>query len=389
MQIKRNIVDHLLYGLTHFPVAGIVGPRQVGKTTLANQISQNIPKKVLYLDLEKPADAVRLQNAEIFFESNEDKCIIIDEIQRQPELFPLLRSMIDKNRTNARFLILGSASPAILRNASESLAGRIIYTELTPFLINEINQDEQTKLWYRGGFPLSFLAETEEFSRVWLQSFIQTYIERDLPALGLQISPVLLRRFWTMLAHFHGNIWNASNFARSLGLNYKTVNRYMDFLEGAFLIKRLYSFYPNVKKRLVKAPKIYIRDSGLLHGLTNLSSFEALQNNVLIGASWEGFVIQQVCNLIQNKLQTYYFRTHDDAEIDLVLTDAERIIAGLEIKYTNAPGITKSMRYAINTIASENNFIITPYSDDYPIAKDIQVCSLQTFVKKYLPGLMS
>ena len=320
MYINRNITNELLNYIQHFPIVGIIGPRQVGKTTLTKHLMDKIDKECIYLDLELQEDFSKLSEPQLYLEPHDDKCIVLDEIQRMPQLFPILRGLVDKKRIAGRFIILGSASPNLIKDSSETLSGRIVYKELTTFNLTEIiDASNMFQHWFRGGFPEAFLSPDEKLLHIWIRNFIQTYIERDLPLLGLSASPIVIRKFWTMLAHFHGGIWNASNFAGSIGVTIPTINRYLDFLEQAFIITRLQPFYLNLKKRLVKSPKIYIRDSGILHHLTGITDFEQLQGNVIIGHSWEGYVIEQIKQRIDDEVDLYFYRTHNGTECDLVL----------------------------------------------------------------------
>lgn len=389
MYINREITDELIRLIKQFPVVGIIGPRQVGKTTLSKELMDHIEKECIYLDLELPSDQTKLSEPQLFLEQHFEKCIILDEIQRMPEIFPILRGLVDKYRVGGRYIILGSASPSLLKQSSESLAGRIIFKELTPFNLIEIADNHDLPLhWFRGGFPDAFLAPDEQYYRNWMRSFIQTYLERDLPLLGLPANPELMGRLWTMLAHFHGGIWNASNFSRSLGITVPTVNRYLEFLDAAFMINRLQPFYLNLKKRLVKSPRVYIRDSGILHYLAGISDFQDLQGNPLIGNSWEGYVIEQVEQVLPDDIDLYFYRTHNGSESDLVPVRGSRPLACIEIKYTSAPEASKGFRISIQDLGTENNFIITPKSDTYPVGDGITVCNLFDFLSCHIHSIM-
>jgi predicted AAA+ superfamily ATPase len=364
---------------------GIVGPRQVGKTTLAKYLLANLQKESVYLDLENPKDTAKLYDPVLFFSRNEDKCIVLDEIQRQPELFPILRSMIDQHRVAGRFIILGSASPDLIRDSSESLAGRITYQQLTPFNLTEVQEkDDKFHHWIGGGFPSAYLAPNDKIREKWLSSFIQTYIERDLPMLGLDINRNSIRRLWTMIAHVHGNVINMSNISRSLEVSSTTLKKYLSFLENAFLIRQLYPYSTNLKKRLVKSPKIYIRDSGILHHLLSISNLNALESNPVIGASWEGYAIEQIAQRIEGDAECYFYRTHEGAECDLVIVKSGKPIASIEIKYTSSPKPQKGMLQSFSDLGSGNNYIITPNTDDYLITEKIRVCSLSVFLEKHI-----
>jgi predicted AAA+ superfamily ATPase len=389
MYIQRKVTSELIKLIDQFPVVGIIGPRQVGKTTLVKNLIDHINKECIYLDLELPEDQSKLYEPQLFLEQHFDKCVILDEIQQIPQIFPVLRGLIDKHRVAGRYVILGSASPDLLKQSSETLAGRIVYKELTPFNLTEISDNFDLNLhWFRGGFPEAFLSTDAGFYRTWMRNFIQTSLERDLPLLGLSVSPILMRRLWTMLAHFHGGIWNASNFAKSLGITIPTVNRYLEFLDAAFIINRLQPFYLNLKKRLVKSPKIYIRDSGILHYLAGISSFQDLQGNVLIGNSWEGYVIEQVKQVLPGEFDLYYYRTHNGTESDLVLVRGNKPLASIEIKYTAAPKLSKGFQISIEDLGTSKNFIINPKSDTYPIGKNVIVCSLFEFISRHIHSII-
>ena len=381
MYIHRTATTKILDLLSHFPVVGIIGPRQVGKTTLAKKLIPHIERECLYLDLELPEDFSKLHEPQIYLEQHQQRCVILDEIQQLPNIFKLLRALVDRNRIPSRFIILGSASPDLLRQSSESLAGRIAYVELHPLNLTEIHeQHDIVEHWFKGGFPQAFLTKDTGIYKAWIRNFIQTYLERDLPNLGLSADPVLMRRLWTMVSHYHGGIWNASKFANSLDLTVPTVNRYIDFLEAAFILHRLSPFYLNIKKRLVKSPKLYIRDSGILHFLAGITDFENLQGHVLIGNSWEGYAIEQIKQLLPEELSCYYYRTHQGTECDLVLVRGTEPEMGIEIKYTAEPKPAKGFINAIEDLGTEKNYIITPKSETYPLSKTMSVCSLKDFI---------
>jgi hypothetical protein len=387
--VKRILEKELLELLSFFPAVGVIGPRQSGKTTLARMLMERYSKKSVYLDLESPTDRNKLSEPEYFFEDNKDNCVVLDEIQRMPVLFPLLRSSIDKYRIPGRFIILGSANPAIMKDSSESLAGRIAYKELYPFNITETGFENLKKHWLRGGFPDAYKQKNIANTKTWLENYITTYIERDLPVIGLDASSVTLAHFWTMLAHSHGNIFNASNFARSLGVSSPTVTRYLHFLEEAFLVNSLMPYYYNTKKRLVKSPKVYIRDSGVLHYLTNTLDPSVLPVHIIVGSSWEGYVVEQVKQILGRNPGMFYYRTHQGTECDLVLVKGIKPLASVEIKYSSSPDMTKSFTLAINDLGTKANFIITPDSDDYTIRENVKVCSLQTFLTSHLKEIIS
>jgi len=383
--IKRSVINDVLELISFFPVTGLLGARQVGKTTFAKELISLIDKECIYIDLEYPDDLAKLTEPSIFFKQNEGKCIIIDEVQRMPSLFPILRAVVDQKREAGRFILLGSASPDLIRDSSESLAGRIAYREIATLNLLEIESvNTQEYHWITGGFPEVFLSKKDKFKALWYQNFIQTYIEKDLPQLGLRVDSLLLRNFLMMLAHNNGNIWNASTIAKSLGVTSPTVQKYLSFLENSFMITVLPSFHINVKKRIVKAPKIYYRDTGILHYLHKTPSLEDLQGHPVIGSSWEAYVIEQIKQLVQNKYGMYFYRTHRGAECDLLLVDGTKVVYSIEIKYSSAPKVTKGHLISIEDVNAEQNFMITPNSDEYLIKEHIRVCSLKVFLKNYL-----
>jgi len=375
IMIRRRIQENIIKSLKQVPAVGLVGPRQAGKTTLAKMIAETVKKPVIYLDLENPHDLQKLDNAQLYFQQYQNHLIILDEAQRKPEIFPLLRSLIDQDRKPGRFMILGSASPSLKRQASESLAGRIAYFELSPFTLDEINEEKDNfkKLWLRGGYPESYLADSDESATAWIQNFIQTHLERDIPVLGIRVPATTLLRFWTMVAHCNGQLWNASRLAESLGVDSKTSRRYLDILEETFMIRQLQPFFSNVKKRLVKSPKVYIRDTGLLHTMLKIFSYDDLYANPVLGASWEGFCLEQIIALKPPKYDAYFYRTQSAAaaEIDLVLSKGLKVEIAVEIKYSLTPKLTRSSTNAINEVAPLKTWIVYPGEESYPIKKDI------------------
>ncbi len=384
--ILRNKLTEIAEALSFFPIVGIIGPRQVGKTTLAKEVAKNIKKETIYIDLENPRDIAKLQDPVLYFEDNINKCIILDEIQNTPYLFSILRSMVDLKREPYRFIILGSASPDLIRDSSESLAGRIAYIELSPFNLTEINkQNNLDKLWLRGGYPDAFLAKKNNFVEQWHYNYIKTYIERDLPNLGLKTNKNILIKLLQMSSHIHGDVINYNNLAKSLGLSSNTIKKYISFFESAFIIRLLQPFHTNIKKRLIKSPKIFIRDSGILHYLQNINEKEDLYGNPILGNSWEGFVIEQIIELLPNKYQYFFYRTHDGSECDLVIAKSQKPIVSIEIKYSSSPKLTKGSFYAFSDLNAIENYVITPNSDNYLIRENIRVCNLNDFLKNYLP----
>lgn len=386
--IPRLLEKKLLTMTKHFQVVGVIGQRQVGKTTLVKSIMSKLTKNVIYLDLERPSDRLKLDDAELFLSQQQEKTVIIDEVQHKRDLFPLLRALVDQTNEPGQFIILGSASPDLIRDSSESLAGRIGYLKLTPFLIPEISKHiSQAQLWMKGGFPRASLASSDEVWAQWTDNFIRTYLERDLPMLGLRVEPPTLERFWRMLAHLSSHILNMAELAKSLGLTSPPIRRYLDFMENAFLIKRLYPFSSNTKKRLVKSPKVYLTDTGLMHRLLNITDYDDLLGHPSIGNSWETFAINQILSVNADRLTPHFFRTQHQAEIDLVLTKGFQSKAAIEIKYSNAPTLSKGNYLALDDIGAPTSFVITPSSDDYLFKEHIRICSLETFIYKYLPEI--
>lgn len=375
----RQIFPFLQEYLSIFPAVGLFGPRQAGKTTLVKSLI--LEKETLYLDLEKASDRAKLVDAELFLKSHANKTVILDEIQLMPELFAELRSLIDEQREAGRFILLGSASPDLIRSSADTLAGRFGYLALTPFFLNEIEEAEQEKLWIRGGFPLSFLAKTDRESQLWRQNFIKTYLERDLAQIGLSTDPRLVERFWIMLANAQGGIWNGESFARALGITRPTVNNYLKYLEGSFMVRTLQPFHHNIKKRLVKSPKVFIRDSGLLHSLTGVDSMSALQNLVLVGASWEGFVIEQIIATFGTAYEYYFYRTHQGAECDLLLVKNGKVKIAVEIKNTVSPKITKGLEISMEDTEAEEGVVICRIEEGYPLSEKVKAVGLREFLK--------
>lgn len=378
---KRKYTDEIIKLSNHFPVVAVIGARQVGKTTITRLLQNKLAKPVHYIDLELSSDYNKLENPELYLSRLSEQCIVIDEIQRKPDLFPLLRALIDRTGENCQFIITGSASPDLLRQSTESLAGRIAYVEINPFSIDELpNFISIEKHWFTGGFPKALLASDTEFALQWIDNFIKTYIEKDLRMLGLSTEPILLRRFWTMLAYINGNVLNYSNLASSLGISVNTVKKYIDFFEHVFLVKRLYPYFPNIKKRLVKSPKLFITDTGILHFLLGIESMEELYGNPALGNSWEAYCISQILSLVKNKYQAFFFRTHDGAECDLILNKAQKPVYAIEIKYSASPKLTRGNNQAYQKIMSKNNFVIIPKGESYPIRKNIQVIGIKEFL---------
>ena len=369
--INRLLQERVEKSLIKYPVVGILGSRQVGKTTLAKMIKNRMKRKVIYLDLELPSDLNKLQDPELYLERFEDTLVIIDEIQRMHSLFPLLRALVDRKRTAGRFLILGSASPELIRHSSESLAGRIIYHELSPFSLAEINSENIQKLWLRGGYPKSYLLRSNDDSFTWREAFIKTYLEMDIPQLGIRIPAQHLRRFWTMIAHSHGQLWNASKIAGSLGVSAPTVKSYLDILEETFIVRQIQPYHSNIKKRLIKSPKVYIRDSGLLHTLLNIRTIEDLHGHPSLGSSWEGFIVGQMLGILPERWQTYFYRTGAGAEIDLILFDSKHKPVAIEIKYSMSPKVDRGFWNAYEDLSCKKGFVVYPGAESYPLGKNV------------------
>lgn len=389
--LKRNLQHTITHLLQEYPSIAVLGPRQVGKTTLVKKIAKQQKKKTLYLDLEKEIDIRKLTDAESFFDLYKDQCIILDEVQTIPKLFTILRPAIDEYRKPNRFILLGSASPELVAGVSETLAGRIAYIELTPLGLLELpKRISQRKHWFRGGFPKALLAKTDGWYIQWMDDFIRSYIERDLTLIfGVQFSANIMRNFWTMLAHANGNIWNAETFARSLGITSVTVNKYTDYLEAAFIIHRLPAFFINAKKRLVKAPKVYIRDSGLLHRLVNIQNTLDLQGNAVVGASWEGYVIEQIYRCLETHgWNMYFYRTQVGAEVDLILISPSGKMSCIEIKSTNNPKISKGFYQSVTDLKPNFQYVITPTAEKIISVEGVVICSLLGFLKHEIRNIL-
>ncbi len=379
--INRQTKHKIEKALKRQAVVALIGPRQVGKTTLALEISKNQPS--IYLDLESNKDKSKLLDPNLFFQQHEDKLVILDEIHRIPEIFMELRGVVDERRRKGKrtgqFLILGSASINILNQSSETLAGRIEYVEMNTLNLCEINtnKDSINNLWLRGGFPDSYLSDTDENSFDLRDSFIKTYLERDVPLFGPRIPSETLRRFWTMLAHNQGSLLNSSKLAANLSISAPTVTSYVDLLVDLLLVRRLEPFYVNVGKRLVKSPKTYIKDSGLLHSLLNIETMDDLMGHPIIGTSWEGFVIENILSIIPKRASVSFYRTSAGAEIDLVIDfGSKNGIWAIEIKSGLSPKIEKGFRNAIEDIKPSKSFIIYSGKDSYPVGNNINVLSL-------------
>lgn len=371
--------------LSWSPAVALLGARQIGKTTLAKQVAHSFPDAI-YLDLETPQARARLLNSELFFQTNRQRLIVLDEIQNTPELFSVLRGEIDQDRRNGRFLILGSASFQLLQQ-SQSLAGRLTLVDMAPLLLSEVYTDFpsiQTH-WLRGGFPNSFSAPSDAASWRWRDSFVRHFLDTDLPALGIQVNPELMRRFWRMTAHLHGQLFNASSIAASLGLSAPTIARYLDHLVQSLMLRKLEPFHANLGKRLVKSPKIYVRDSGLLHYLLGIREVNDLLGNPQTGASWEGFCIEQICNHAPLGSQVSFYRTAAGAELDVVVETGQQRL-GFEVKFSSAPKVTKGFWQACDDVNVDAAYVLAPVQEIWSMTDTVHVISpvqLPTLLKRY------
>lgn len=376
--IHRFGTEDLVELVQEFPAVAIVGPRQVGKTTLAKLLANQIQKELVYVDLENPRDELKLQDPVLFFEANEDKCVMLDEIQRRKELFPILRSMIDKHRVPARFILLGSASPELIRDSSESLAGRIYYKELTPFHVKELSEDVSVnQLFLRGGFPNALLATSDKASFRWRESFIQTYVERDLPLLGLPLQPSEARRVLRMLANHNGQLLNNASLAKSLGVSAPTLKKYVYFLEQAFLVQLLDPYTGNTGKRITKSPKIYLRDTGMCNYMLGIANYNDLLAHPKVGDLWEGFVLQQVKAILPADIDCCFYRTHNGAEIDFILTLPTNEKIGIEVKWSSTPKLTAGAYEVMNDLNISKLFVVSPTEESFYLKDNILVVSIK------------
>ena len=384
--LTRWISDRLQRSIEHYPAVALLGARQVGKTTLAKEIAKS--QNSIYLDLEAPEDLFKLSDPGSYLSGHSDKLVILDEIQRAPDLFRVLRGIIDQNRAQGRrtgqFLLLGSASMDLLRQSSESLAGRIDYIEMSGLnlLEAEENRKNLVKLWFRGGFPDSYLAGDDGLAMDWLENLIRTYLERDVPQMGFRIPANRLRRLWTMLAHNQGEPVNYSKLAGNLEIDGKTVSYYLDILVDLLLIRRLQPWHLNVKKRLVKSPRFYIRDSGIQHRLLGIDHYESLLSNPVLGKSWEGFVMENIHSVLPRRAETFYYRTAAGAEIDLVIKFSSAEIWAVEIKYGVAPKLGKHFSTTCEDVGATEKYLVYGGDDEFPLGNGVAVISLPRLMKK-------
>jgi predicted AAA+ superfamily ATPase len=384
--IDRDISEKLVNFLNHFPCVALLGPRQSGKSTLAKKVLENWESPVL-LDLERPSDLQKLNEPELFFRSHENHLVCLDEIQRKPEIFRILRSVIDSRDRNSQFLILGSASRNLIRQSSESLAGRIVYLELTPFLTSEAAREDTwddeviRRIWFRGGFPRSYLAESDEISQVWRNNFIRTFLERDIPQLGFRIPADSLFRLWQMCAHSHGQLLNQTVLGQSLGLSHVTIRSYLEILAQTYTLRLLRPFQKNIKKRLVKTPKLYLRDSGLLHALLNIPSFTDLMGHPVYGASWESMAMENIIAWHEG-CEFYFYRTSAGAELDLLLVKGNRKI-GFEFKASMAPTLQRGFWNSLEDLQPEMTYIIAPVKESYPVKERVLTTNLKEYFNRH------
>ena len=379
MAIKRDaILSAVRRAVKTNPVTALYGPRQCGKTTVARQIAGIDPAN--YFDLEDPVSERRLAEPMLALRPLRG-LVVIDEVQRKPDLFSVLRVLADRRPLPARFLVLGSASPDLLRQGSESLAGRIAFVEMAGFDLSETGAAAQRKLWWRGGFPRAFLAKTERECRAWQENFIRTFLERDIREFGVDVPPVALRRLWMMLAHYHGGLWNASDLSRSLGESHTTLKRHLELLTGGLIMRQLQPFHENLGKRQVKAPKIYVRDSGLLHALLGVASFRAFEGHPKIGASWEGFVVEEIIRRAGER-NCFFWATYAEAELDMLIFRGGKRY-GVEVKYSDAPGISKSMRIAMRDLNLERLLVVYPGDQAYDLDKKLAVVPLEQAIRYF------
>ena len=376
--ISRRLQAQLLDLIDNYPAVALLGPRQVGKTTLAHQVAESVES--IYLDLESTADRAKLADPELYLADHEDRLVILDEVHRVPDLFQSLRGLIDAGRRRGkragRFLLLGSASVDLLQQSGETLAGRIAYLELNPLDVMEAATRDRDRLWVRGGFPDSFLAQSDESSLDWRENFIRTYLERDVPQLGPRIPAETLRRFWVMLAHQQGGLLNAASLARGLGVDGKTIARYLDLMVDLLLVRRLLPWHRNVGKRLVKSPRVYVRDSGITHALLGLGTKEALLGHPVVGLSWEGFVIENLLSVAPERSEACFYRASGGAEIDLVLTLPGRKPWAIEVKRSLDPKPARGYHNACEDMRPEARFVVYPGAERFPVSRGVEAVSL-------------
>ena len=388
--LERQITERLQATIAQVPAVALLGARQVGKTTLAKTIAKDIDS--LYLDLEAPEDLLKLSDPTSFLSGHADKLVILDEIQRSPELFLVLRGLIDKSREQGRragqFLLLGSASMDLMRQSSESLAGRISYIEMSGLNLAEIDRNQQHRqtLWLRGGFPDSYLAADDDVAMDWLESLIRTYLERDIPQMGFRVPAARLRRLWTMLAHLQGETINYSKLASNLEVDAKTVSHYIDILTDLLLVRRLEPWHTNVKKRLVKSPRYYVRDSGILHRLLGINSYDTLLSNPVLGKSWEGFAVENILSVLPSRAESYFYRTAAGAEVDLVIKMPSSEVWAIEIKHGVAPKVGKHYSQTCDDVGAVHKYVLYGGDDEFAVRNDVKIISLSGLMERLHSG---
>ena len=380
--LRARLQARLHESIQNFRITALLGPRQCGKTTAARELE--VPREN-YFDLEDPLDEARLQNPRDVLGALEG-LVVIDEVQRQPELFPILRVLADRSGNPARFLILGSASPELMKGASETLAGRVQFLRVGGFTCAEVGSATRNRLWLRGGFPESYGSSSDKVSAQWRKAFVQTFLTRDLPSFGVGVAPAKLRRFWTMAAHYHGQTWNSSAIASSMDISHTTARSYLDILTDAYVMRQLQPWLPNMKKRLVKAPKVYLRDSGLLHSLLQIDTLAALQSNPRYGASWEGFALEQLCSILELEPEdSFFWATHGGAEMDLVVRHGGKLF-GFEFKTTEKPAVTHSMTVARKDLDLAGVYLVYPGDLSFPLRDGMEALGYAQIPDFRLPG---
>ncbi len=379
--IQRSILPQIQQALAYFPVVGIIGPRQVGKTTLAKILEKTLNQPTIFLDLERDSDRQKLSEPEIFLQQYTDRCVIIDEIQNIPTLLPLIRWLVDQNRHPARFILTGSASPDIIKGSTETLAGRIAYFELMPFSLLEIgNEVTQTQHWFRGGFPDSLLAPNAALSEMWLGNFIETFLQRDIRRIGYDITIPAMERLLKVVASGSGSLLNVDSLSNSLGISINTIKKYLDILEGSFILRRLQPFYINTTKRLVRSPKIFIRDTGLMHRLIGIRDIEQLQGSIWLGHSWETYVIEEIIRVGGKAFEYSFYRTQAGAEVDLILRGASGKLTMIEIKYSTNASPSKGFYSAATDLKPDFQYVIVPEGEAWAKSSSLIVCGLKWFL---------
>ncbi len=381
--IDRTLLESLRLAVAQVPVVALLGSRQTGKTTLAKEVALSLGReRTIYLDLELDSDRAALRQPELFLERHRGELVVIDEIQRQPDLFPLIRALVDRDRRPGRFLLLGSASPTLIRHSADSLAGRVRYYEVPPFTIPEIPGADWQKLWLRGGYPESYLAQTDAESFRWRLDFLATFLERDIPMLGVRIPAAQLRRSLVMLAHWQGQLWNASQFSLNLGITAPTAKHYLDLMTDTYLCRMVEPFFENVGKRLVKSPKVYLRDSGLVHALLGIQTWDQLISHPIVGHSWEGFACETIIRSLPVGWQNFFYRTSAGSEMDLVLISPTGERLGVEIKFSQNPTVTKGFYLSTQDLKTTTQYIVYPGDRVIPLNATTEIVPLEVLVKQ-------